>query len=323
MSDPKFVSDSSDDRRVTELIPDSLDGERLDRIVSLIAEVSRSTASDMVAAGAAEVDGEPASSGKVRLKSGQSVSVNLSLIPRAEPPAADPSVEVDVVYSDEHVIVVNKRAGVVVHPGAGNETGTLVNGLLARFPELASVGEMHRPGIVHRLDVGTTGLLVVARTQSAYENLVEMLADRDVSRRYTALVWGHPAAPIGTVDAPIGRDPRDPLRMAVVTSGREARTNYRVVQTFDEPKVALVACELETGRTHQIRVHLQAIGTPVVGDPQYGGARAPFVIGRPFLHAAGLSFDHPVTGEHLTFESALPADLEAVLARCTVRSTDE
>lgn len=307
---------------VTEEIPESLSGERLDRIVSLMAEVSRSIASDMVSRGAASIDGEPAVSGKVRLKAGQTVTVDLDFIPVEKLPEADAEVAVDVVYSDDHVIVINKSAGLVVHPGAGNESGTLVNGLLALFPEIARVGESHRPGIVHRLDVGTTGLLVVARTQQAYERLVEMLADRDVSRRYTALVWGHPAAPVGTIDAPIGRDPRDPLRMAVVASGREARTNYRVVQTFDEPKVALVACELETGRTHQIRVHLQATGTPVVGDPQYGGARAPFVIGRPFLHAAGLSFDHPVTGQHLSFEAPLPADLEAVLARCSVRSID-
>lgn len=307
---------------VTEEIPESLSGERLDRIVSLMAEVSRSVASDMVSRGAASVDGEAAPSGKIRLKAGQTVAVDLAFIPHEQPPAADPMVRVDVIHLDEHVIVINKSAGLVVHPGAGNESGTLVNGLLALFPEIAGVGETHRPGIVHRLDVGTTGLLVVARTQDAYLRLVEMLADRDVSRRYTALVWGHPAAPLGTIDAPIGRDPRDPLRMAVVASGREARTNYRVVQTFDEPKVALVACELETGRTHQIRVHLQATGTPVVGDPQYGGARAPFVIGRPFLHAAGLSFDHPITGEHLDFEVPLPPDLEAVLARCSVRPTD-
>jgi 23S rRNA pseudouridine1911/1915/1917 synthase len=308
---------------VSEQIPESLDGERLDRIVSLIAEVSRSVASDMVAAGAAIVDGVAAPSGKVRLKAGQTVEVDLSHIPHPSPPGPDDSVPVKVVHADDDVIVVDKAAGVVVHPGAGNETGTLVNGLLSRFPEIASVGESHRPGIVHRLDIGTTGLLVVARSQPAYERLVEMLADRDVSRRYIALVWGRPDAPTGVIDAPIGRDPRDPLRMAVVASGREARTSYRVIESFDEPSVSLVECELETGRTHQIRVHLQAIGHPVVGDPSYGGARAPFVLGRPFLHAAELAFEHPVTGREMRFTSPLPADLQTILGRCSSRPEED
>jgi 23S rRNA pseudouridine1911/1915/1917 synthase len=220
------------------------------------------------------------------------------------------------VYSDEHIIVVNKSAGVVVHPGAGNNDHTLVNGLLARFPEIAGVGEEHRPGIVHRLDIGTTGLLIVARTQEAYEELVAMMSLREVKRHYTALVWGHPSAPVGTIDAPIGRDPRNPLCMAVVASGKPARTNYEVLETMADPDVSLVACELETGRTHQIRVHLQATGHSVVGDPQYGGARMPLVIGRPFLHAGRLVFDHPLTGEPLEFTSELPADLQEVLERC-------
>jgi 23S rRNA pseudouridine1911/1915/1917 synthase len=203
-----------------------------------------------------------------------------------------------------------------VHPGAGNMEHTLVNGLLALYPEISSVGEEHRPGIVHRLDIGTTGLLIVARTQEAYEELVAMMSLREVKRHYLALVWGHPSAPMGTIDAPIGRDPRDPLRMAVVASGKPARTNYEVLVTFPEPEVSLVACELETGRTHQIRVHLQATGHPVVGDPNYGGARAPLVLGRPFLHAERLVFDHPITGEPLTFEVPLPADLQVALDRC-------
>lgn len=321
MSEP--VDSSARPGTVTEEIPASLAGERLDRVVSLLAEVSRSAAAAMVAAGAATVDGEPAASGKVRLKAGQVVGVDLAFVPRESPPQPDPSVEFRVIHSDDDVIVIDKPAGLVVHPGAGNEEHTLVNGLLARFPEIASVGESHRPGIVHRLDVGTTGLLVVARSTSAYQGLVEMLADREVSRRYIALVWGRPAAASGVIDAPIGRDPRDPLRMAVVTGGREARTNYRVLQEFDEPRVTLVQCDLETGRTHQIRVHLQAVGTPVVGDPSYGGARAPFVIGRPFLHAAELAFTHPVTGQPMSFSSPLPADLGGVLERCSVRPADD
>ena len=300
---------------VHEEIPESLDGERLDRIVSLITEVSRSDAATMIAAGGVTVDGAPAPSGKVRLKAGQAVTVDLATLPVEQLPQPDASIVVDVVHVDDDVIVVNKTAGLVVHPGAGNAEGTLVNGLLALYPEIAEVGEAHRPGIVHRLDVGTTGLLIVARTQRAYEAFVAMLAAREVTRRYTALVWGRPAAPVGTIDAAIGRDPRDPLRMAVVASGKPARTNYRVERTFSDPDVSLVTCELETGRTHQIRVHLQATGHPVVGDPSYGGARAPLAIGRPFLHAGGLEFEHPFTGDPMTFEAPLPPDLSTVLAR--------
>lgn len=302
-------------RVVSEEIPEALDGERLDRIVSLVIEVSRADASAVIVAGGVTVDGMAALSGKVRLRAGQTVAIDPSKLPVEEPPAADHSVVVDVVHADDDVIVVDKAAGVVVHPGAGNATGTLVNGLLAAFPEIAGVGEAHRPGIVHRLDVGTTGLLIVARTARAYDALVEMMASRAVTRRYTALVWGRPAAPIGTIDAAIGRDPRDPLRMAVVASGKPARTNYRVESTFGDPEVSLVTCELETGRTHQIRVHLQATGHPVVGDPSYGGARAPLVIGRPFLHAGGLEFVHPFSGRSLAFTSPLPADLVQVLDR--------
>lgn len=300
---------------VVEEIPDSLDGERLDRIVSLITEVSRSDASAVIAAGGVTVDGSASVSGKVRMKAGQVVSVDLALLPQEQLPQPDASIPVDVVFADSDVIVVNKTAGVVVHPGAGNTDGTLVNGLVAQFPEIVDVGEAHRPGIVHRLDVGTTGLLIVARSSRAYDELVRMLANHEVERRYTALVWGHPAAPVGTIDAAIGRDPRDPLRMAVVASGKPARTNYRVDATYSDPDVSLVSCELETGRTHQIRVHLQATGHPVVGDPSYGGARVPLIIGRPFLHAGELEFDHPITGERLTFTAPLPADLSEVLSR--------
>lgn len=300
---------------IEEEIPESLDGERLDRIVSLLTEVSRSEAATMIASGGVTVDGTTAPSGKVRLKTGQSVTVDLATLPVEQLPRPDASIAVDVVYEDDDVIVVSKTAGLVVHPGAGHTEGTLVNGLLARYPEIVDVGEVHRPGIVHRLDIGTTGLLIVARTRRAHEALVAMLATHAVTRRYTALVWGRLAASVGTIDAAIGRDPRDPLRMAVVASGKPARTNYRVERTFSDPDVSLVTCELETGRTHQIRVHLQATGHPVVGDSSYGGARAPLAIGRPFLHAGGLEFEHPFTGEQMMFVAPLPADLSTVLHR--------
>lgn len=301
---------------LSEEIPEALVGERLDRVVAMIAEISRSAAGALIANSGVTVDGRIVTVGKGRLALGQVVNVDQSLLPRTERPAPDATVSFEVVYQDEAVIVVDKPAGLVVHPGAGRPDGTLVNGLLARFPELADVGQVHRPGIVHRLDSGTSGLLVVARRADAYDALVDMMAAREVRRHYIALVWGRFDVPTGTIDAPIGRDPRSPLRMAVVASGKPARTSYSEMRRYLEPEVTLVACELETGRTHQIRVHLQAIGHPVVGDSTYGGSRASLRLDRPFLHADRLAFSHPLTGQLLEFESLLPSDLNGVLARC-------
>jgi 23S rRNA pseudouridine1911/1915/1917 synthase len=300
---------------LVEVVPAALAGERLDRVVALIADVSRSVASAVIDAGGVTVDGQPATSGKVRLAEGQEVSVDPAAIPTAGPPAADPTVVFDVVHEDDQVIVVDKPPGLVVHPGAGNPDGTLVNGLLARYPELEGVGEADRPGIVHRLDAGSSGLLVVARTQQAADDLIDQFAGHHATRVYRALVWGHPQAPHGVIDAPIGRSRRDPLRMAIVADGRRARTEYRVLERFDRPaELALLECRLETGRTHQIRVHLGSIHHPLVGDPIYGQRRPKLGLDRPFLHAAELSFDHPTSGERLTFTSELPADLAGRLA---------
>jgi 23S rRNA pseudouridine1911/1915/1917 synthase len=232
-------------------------------------------------------------------------------------PEPDATIPVDVRYEDADVVVLAKPAGLVVHPGAGHPDRTLVNGLLARYPELAAVGDPARPGIVHRLDRDTSGLLVVARSPRAYESLAAMMAGHEVERRYTALVWGRPVAPRGVVDAPIGRSIRRRTRMAVREGGRGARTGYEVVAEYRDPTVTLLECRLETGRTHQIRVHLQAIGHPIVGDAVYGGARPGLALDRPFLHAGGLALVHPVTGELLEVEEELPADLTAVLARLT------
>jgi len=298
---------------IEEEIPAALAGERLDRLVSLITDCSRSDASVLVAAGGASVDGEVQHIGKIRVKEGQVVRVDPTLLPTIELPAADPSVVFGIVHADEHLIIVDKPAGLVVHPGAGNGEGTLVNGLLAHYPEIAMVGEAHRPGIVHRLDVGTSGLLAVARTERAYHSLVDALKARDVGRVYRALVWGHLANAVGVVDAPIGRDHRDAMRMAVVVDGKPARTRYRVLHEFRTPTDAsTLECRLETGRTHQIRVHLAAIGHPVVGDGTYGGVRSGIESPRPFLHAASLELVHPVSGEALVFHSQLPDDLAAV-----------
>jgi 23S rRNA pseudouridine1911/1915/1917 synthase len=299
---------------VAEVVPQALAGERLDRVVAIITGASRADAAALVAAGGAVVDDAVATSGKVRLVEGQHLVLDLDALPAPRLPEPDASVEVAVVHADADVIVIDKPAGLVVHPGAGHPTGTLVNGLLARFPEIASVGDPTRPGIVHRLDVGTSGLLVVARTDVAYRSLVAALAARDVGRRYLALVWGRPASPVGVIEAPIGRDHRDPMKMAVVVDGKPARTHYRVLRSYrGDAEVSELECRLETGRTHQIRVHLSAIGHPVVGDGTYGGARSGVTPSRPVLHAAALSFEHPVTREVLSFESPLPDDLQQVI----------
>ncbi len=295
-------------------IPSACDGMRVDRVVALLAGVSRATAAGLVAAGHVVVDGRPAWSASARVSTGQLVTVEHDDTP-APAPAAQAGVEVRVVHADADVIVVDKPPGLVVHPGSGRPDGTLVNGLLGRFPDLAGVGDPARPGIVHRLDAGTSGLLVVARTPPAYEALVEQLSSRSVDRQYLALVWSVPEARKGLVDAPIGRSTRSPTRMAVSAEGRAARTRYEVVETFSTPAdLALLSCRLETGRTHQIRVHLSSIGHPVVGDAAYRGVRDALEVSRPLLHAARLGFVHPATGEAMTFESPLPDDFAAVLA---------
>lgn len=308
---------------VEEEIPAALNGERLDRVVALIADISRSQARGLVLAGGATVDGAPAPNGKLRLNEGQVVSVDLSLVPQDEPPGPDPSVVVDVLHEDDDVIVVNKPVGLVVHPAAGHGTGTLVNGLLVRYPEIAEVGQPARPGIVHRLDAGTSGLMVVARSQRAYDALVEAMSDHDVEREYLALAWGHFDSASGVIDAEIGRDPRDPMKMAVVRGGKWARTHFEVMQEFHEPAaLSLVRCTLETGRTHQIRVHLSAVGHPVVGDGTYGGARSSLRAPRPMLHAARLAFDHPVTGDHMEFRAPIPNDMVEIINGCTTVTDD-
>jgi 23S rRNA pseudouridine1911/1915/1917 synthase len=300
---------------IVEAVPAALAGERLDRIVAFVADVSRSVAAAVIAAGGVTVDGDVVTSGKVRLGEGSVVAIDPAALPVEERPGPDASVSFTVVHADDDVIVVDKPAALVVHPGAGNPDGTLVNGLLARYPEIAGIGDPIRPGIVHRLDAGSSGLLVVARTAAAAGALATQFASHTASRHYVALVWGHPGAPHGVIDAPIGRDRRDPLRMAVVADGRPSRTEYEVRDRFVRPvELALLSCRLETGRTHQIRVHLGSIGHPLVGDPVYGQRRPTLGLHRPFLHAETLSFDHPATAERVTFHSPLPDDLVQLLS---------
>lgn len=298
-----------------EEVPAALAGERVDKVVALLSARPRAEVAGLVEAGSIRLDGRVVKTRSERVIAGQVLEADIGDAVQAALPAADPSVPLDVVHADDDVVVIDKPAGLVVHPGAGNPVGTLVNGLLYRYPEIAGVGEPGRPGIVHRLDKGTSGLLVVARSRRAYASLVEQLRRREAERHYLALVWGIPEAAAGIVDAPIGRGDTDRTRMAVSGSGREARTRYEVRRTWTTAGagVALVECRLETGRTHQIRVHLAAIGHPVVGDARYRGARPAIAATRPFLHAHRLAFRHPAGDARVGWESPLPPELSAIV----------
>jgi 23S rRNA pseudouridine1911/1915/1917 synthase len=305
------TGDGLDDGALQWTVPEALAGQRVDRAVAMATGWSRAEVQAVAADGGILVDGRPAAKSQ-KLTAGQAVRV--AHRPEAAAPPGPEPVPVDVRHRDDDLFVIAKPAGLVVHPGAGHHHGTLVHGLLALDPAIASVGDPERPGIVHRLDRDTSGLMVVARTPAAHEGLVAALARRDVERDYLALVWGHPENARGVIDAPIGRSTTRRTRMAVRREGKDARTVYEVREWFVHPEVALLDCRLETGRTHQIRVHLAAIGHPVVGDGTYGGNRTGIRLDRPFLHAAGLRFRHPVTGVALAFEEPLPADLATVLA---------
>lgn len=300
---------------IQEEIPSALAGDRLDRVVALLADLSRAQSAALIAGGGVSVDGVPAAAGKVKLEVGQVIVIDTARLPEKELPKADASVRIEIVHADADIVVVNKANGLVVHPGAGNPAGTLVNGLLALYPEIAGVGDPMRPGIVHRLDAGTTGLMVVARTPDAYESLVHQLSQRLVHREYLAVAVGAFDAHSGVIDAAIGRDLRELTKMAVRVDGKPARTHYEVLREFAAPiSASLVRCQLETGRTHQIRVHLAAVGHPVLGDATYGGVRATVPFGRPALHAVRLSFEHPRSGDDMSFEAPVPADIESLVA---------
>lgn len=306
-------------------VPRALDGMRVDRAVSILTGISRSEAANLVDGGGVHIDGRPAMQRSSPLRAGSELTVDLPGGPA--PPEPDAAVPFEVVYDDADLVVVDKPAGVVVHPGAGSHHATLIAGLLARYPDisvLSAVSDPSRPGVVHRIDKGTSGLLVVARSPVAYGSLVAQMGARTVGRRYLALVAGLLSDDRGVVDAPVGRSNRTPTKMAVTPTGRPARTRYAVLDRVERlfakggwvtRPSSFVACTLETGRTHQIRVHFAAIGHPVVGDDRYGSAAARGLLapGRLFLHAAELSINHPATGDRMTWSSPLPQDLRAVL----------
>ena len=291
--------------RLEQVIPDRLAGERADKIVAELAGVSREKARRLFEEGVT-VNGSPVDPNN-RISGG---SIEFAR-PVAEMGTVAEDVPFEVRWEDAHVLVVDKPAGIVVHPGAGRKTGTLASGLLHRYPELEGIGQEGRWGIVHRLDQGTSGLLLVARTAASFEFLTVEMAARRIHRSYLALVHGVPAMPTGTIDAPIGRDPVHPTRKKVVPDGRSARTHYRVRESFGS--ASLLEVDLETGRTHQIRVHLATIGHPVVGDRSYTRRADPVRVKRIFLHASRIVFNHPVTGAETIVESPLPPDLVASL----------
>jgi 23S rRNA pseudouridine1911/1915/1917 synthase len=283
------------------------EAERLDRALAGRPEVgSRGLAERLIADGAVLVDGEPRTKSH-RLTGGEDVLVEL---PADAAPLVPEEMNLRIAWEDEHLLVIDKPAGVVVHPGAGHDTGTLVHGLLALD---AAGGDEERPGIVHRLDRDTSGLLVVARSETAHERLQESIRLRQVERRYLALVKGSPRSRSGRIEAPIGRDRIDRTRHSLDTpTPRNAVTLFEVAELLG-PR-ALLEVTLETGRTHQIRVHLEAIELPISGDPVYG-VSGDLELERQFLHAGRLAFDHPITSERIDVESPLPEDLAAALER--------
>ncbi len=289
-------------------VPEDLGGARIDKVIAVLCDVSRAEARRIVDGGGAMLVGEPVGASR-KVTAGDELTVT---VPEHESGPGPLPVAFGEAYRDDHLVVVDKPPGLTVHPGTGAGPVTLVNGLIDRFPELAAMEEQ-RWGLVHRLDKDTSGLLLVARDPDTHRHLQDQLRRREVSRVYLALVRGVPEAARGTVDAPMGRDDRHPTRMAVRPDGRPARTHYRRLAAW--PDVALLEVTLETGRTHQIRVHMASIGHPVVGDRMYAGRGGPgaVVAPRQWLHATRLGFTHPITGERLEEESTVPADLRDVL----------
>jgi len=291
------------------VVPPDASGARLDRFLSeRLSDVSRSQLQRLIERGGVTVDGKSTRSAE-RLKAGQVVQVET---PQPEPAGIVPTaIPLDVVYESAEFVVLNKPAGLVVHPAPGHPNDTLANALMARYPNLA-VGNAQRPGIVHRLDKGTSGLMVVALTDRAYQHFVNEMKEHQIHKEYVALVHGEFPHESGVIDAPIGRDRANRQKMAVTPEGRSARTHFHVLRRF--PGYTLMRFILETGRTHQIRVHAASVGHPVVGDVVYGPRKAALGLDRPFLHASRLGFEVPEGGSCLALQAPLPADLEKVLA---------
>jgi 23S rRNA pseudouridine1911/1915/1917 synthase len=293
-------------------------GERLDKFIPTLHEDwSRARVQEWIREGLVRVDGQPRK-GNYRLKEGDLVEVD---VPPIEELKVEPeAIPLDIRYEDKDVIVVNKPRGMVVHPGPGNHSGTLVNALLFHCKgELSGIGGVARPGIVHRIDKDTSGLLMVAKNDLAHQSLVAQLKEHSVERVYMAVVQGVIPHDHGTIDAPIGRDPAHRQRMAVVhKNSKHAVTHFTVRERFID--ATWVECRLETGRTHQIRVHMKYIGYPLIGDPVYGPKKNPYAIEGQALHACVLGFTHPRTGERIRLEAELPEDMEKLIRTLRQRS---
>jgi 23S rRNA pseudouridine1911/1915/1917 synthase len=290
-------------------VPPELDGARLDvALAALLPGTTRSAAQRLIDAG-----GVVLSHGNARPARNVVPGLRITVTLKEQPPAVlVPSHRsLSIIYQDDDLAVIDKPAGLAVHPGAGGEQDTLVHALLGHDPDIAGVGDTTRPGLVHRLDKDTSGLIVVARTPAAHAALARQWHERRVTKGYKALVVGTPRQEEGLIDLPIGRDPRNRKRMAPATDGRPARTSYRLTRSYRG--FSLLDVRIETGRTHQIRVHLAAMGHPVAGDDLYGGKRAPPGLTRQFLHAYLLGFHLPSTGAYREFTSPLPPDLDRVL----------
>jgi 23S rRNA pseudouridine1911/1915/1917 synthase len=282
-------------------------GVRLDRYVChKLAELSRTRIQGLISDGYITVNGQIAKAG-LKLNAGDRLKVVLP--PPPPSPLTPEAMPLDIIYEDDDLLVVDKPAGLTVHPAPGHRAHTLVNAILSRIPRLAALSDSLRPGIVHRLDRDTSGVMVVAKSSLAQTKLTEQFKARSVAKTYLVLVKGKLTPENGVIEAPIGRDPRDRKRMAVVAKGREARTEYRVIKYIGD--YTLLEVKPETGRTHQIRVHFAAIGYPVVGDKVYG-VKSPF-LSRQFIHASRLGFKLPSTGKYMEFKSELPADLAQAL----------
>jgi 23S rRNA pseudouridine1911/1915/1917 synthase len=286
-------------------------GERLDKVISAgVPDLSRAMTQRLIKTGEVTVNGR-LSKPSYRVEMGDEILVR---VPAEMPePVLPEDIPLDIIYEDEALLVVNKPAGMVVHPALGHPGGTLVNAVLAHCPQVAEVGGLDRAGIVHRLDKDTSGLILVAKDEATRAALQRQFKRRQVVKTYLALVEGPMYPREGVIEAPVGRDKRQRKKMAVVRSGRQARTMYRAVEYFDDH--TLLEVRPHTGRTHQVRVHLAWLGYPVVGDAVYGHRRQRLLQGRHFLHAARLHFTHPATGEEMEFEAPLPLELSTVLKR--------
>lgn len=294
--------------KMEHIIPDEQAGERIDKVLSTLnADWSRTQVQQWIKDGNVLVNGQKP---KTNYKCTANDKIEISIPEPEELDVVPEKMDLDIYYEDKDVLVVNKPKGMVVHPAAGHGTGTLVNGLMAHCSDLSGINGVMRPGIVHRIDKDTSGLLMVAKNDMAHESLVNQLMNKTVTRKYRAVVHGVIPHDYGTIDAPIARDPKDRQSMTVVDNGKHAVTHFQVLERFRD--FTLVECQLETGRTHQIRVHMKYIGYPLAGDPKYG-PRKTLDIGGQALHAGVLGFEHPRTGEYLEFEASIPAYFEELL----------